>query len=223
MHVVLEHLVEAVQALSEAEFGKPSPFHLSACGICGGPSFQYPCPLCRYWADFSQPKAERERDIRAASGRGSGSRAFFVRAVTTNSGIGPWYFGEFKNVVAYKSEAAWKQHVDDIIALSRTIEWPDPGEVWDHISAGQTLSSEAVWTDKRDRVNAMANRLFGAECAARLISARRSQFTWPAGSQEGMRCVRASAAESLEILGLPIPAVAVEARPLPPAGPNSFP
>lgn len=41
--------IENVARHWEVEALDRSPFHLSACGGCGAPSFQQPCPLCRYY------------------------------------------------------------------------------------------------------------------------------------------------------------------------------
>lgn len=48
----LEELKQGIEAVArhyEKGCLDRSPFHLSSCGGCGAPSFQQPCPLCRYY------------------------------------------------------------------------------------------------------------------------------------------------------------------------------
>lgn len=45
----LQEGIEAVARFNEKKSCRRSPFHLAACGGCGGPSFRQPCTLCNFY------------------------------------------------------------------------------------------------------------------------------------------------------------------------------
>jgi hypothetical protein len=204
MGVEIGNLVEAIQALSESSFGRPSPFHLSACQACGAPTFQYPCPNCRNWCDFSE-SADYKAEVKLSCEKsGVGSREAFVRRVEVAGGIGPWYFGEFRRTVGYGNGGAFKVEVDAAIARAASVEWPDAGAVWDEVASGARLPDDGFWSEKHQAFEARALAEFGEGKLARLKGAREPGpwHSWPENCREGRELMLEFARERLQELGL---------------------
>lgn len=209
--VALEDFVVAVQALYEHETGRPCHFHLFACAVCGGPSFQYPCPCCRSWADASDTVAEREKQRAAAAASGVGSRESFVAALEKAGGLGPWYFESFRNTTLYREPSdggAFRAGVDRLVGRARSLAWPDAGAVWDAVRAGHRLPHDGFWGDKRAVWHDYAAEQWGAARAAELVAARSGQWSWPENGPEGRETVAACAETQLAALGLSAPSAA---------------
>jgi hypothetical protein len=204
MDVEMRNLVPAVQALSEAAFGRPSPFHLSGCAACGAPTFQYPCPSCREWCDHSESPEHSARVREACARSGVGSRESFVRRVGAAGGLGPWYFAEFRRTVGYSSGGAFAATVDAVTARSATVGWPDAGAVWDAIASGARFPAEGFWGAALADFERRAVAEFGEAGVARLKASREPGpwHAWPENCHEGRELVRRFAEERLDAMGL---------------------
>jgi hypothetical protein len=203
LQVKLDDLVRVVRALSETAFRRKSPFHLSPCAVCGAPTFQYPCPSCRSWCDFSDGPKERARQIESASKSGIGSRENFCRRVEAAGGFGPWYFRNFKRTVAYgpgrDMDSGFVRSVDAAIERAATMTWPDPGEIWDAVRARpKDFPPEGYYAEERQRIDECAIKLFGADRVAALKSQRQTSYLWPEDCDEGRQVLATLAEETLE-------------------------
>ena len=201
--VTIDTLVPAIRALSASVFRRESSFHLSACGVCGGPTFQYPCPSCSSWYDFSDGAAERRRQREVAASMGIGTREDFVQRVDRAGGLGCWYFANFRKVVAYKSDPAFRDKVDHAIERAYVMWWPDAGEVWDTVKAGlPKLPEDSFYREAIDRREARALDEFGEAGLQSLKSNKVSQHSWPENCEEGRDLVARMGEEWLAEAGI---------------------
>lgn len=77
-------LIDYVRSLHESF----QYFHLTKCGGCGGPSFQQPCVICRYYPMGDDPK-ERARCAEYKTF----AKQDFLRSVSQFPNIVCWYIG----------------------------------------------------------------------------------------------------------------------------------
>lgn len=105
-----------------------SPFHLSPCGGCGGPSFGQPCALCGHYpmgGPDPRPPATPERFSQAVKNSMPGG----------TGNLATWYFGDFKKRVSYKPFSPYKSKVDALIAEGAGMtDLPDAEAVWKHVA-----------------------------------------------------------------------------------------
>ncbi len=117
----LKEGVEAVARFDERKFGHRSPFHLSACGGCGCPSFQQPCKLCGYYpmginrGTWNPKEATKEMFCTMVERSGPGGR---------NGTIATWH--AVANKKRYETQA-------DVADAAAGIEVPSAAEYWDAV------------------------------------------------------------------------------------------
>ncbi len=113
--------IEAVARFDEKKFGHRSPFHLSACGGCGCPSFQQPCKLCGYYpmgmdkGTWSPKEATREMFCSMVERSGPGGR---------DGTIATWH------AVSNKKKFETR---DDVAEAAADIDVPTAAEYWDAV------------------------------------------------------------------------------------------
>lgn len=207
--VEIDDMVRAVQAFGEMSFGKLSHFHLSPCGVCRAPTFQYPCPSCRSWCDASDTPDQRQAQIEAARRSKVGTRETFVRRVEASGGIGPWYFGNFRNTVGYDKGGTFTAEVNASVERTREVSWPDAGLVWDTVTAeGISLPPDDFWRHKHADIGHRAVEEYGQERLSDMSRRPdRQGRTWP-DCPEGRSLIVARAQDELAQLGLAEPTVA---------------
>lgn len=117
----LKEGVEAVARFDERKFGYRSPFHLSACGGCGCPSFQQPCKLCGYYpmgidrGTWNPKEATKEMFCSMVERSGPGGR---------DGTIATWH--AVSNMKKYETR-------DDVAAAAAGIEVPSAADYWDAV------------------------------------------------------------------------------------------
>lgn len=211
MQISTDDLIPAVRAMWQVTMGKTSPFHLAACAACDGPSFQQPCPCCGAYPDASEPRSVTEARRDAAQRRGAGSRDRFIASVEHAGGVGAWYFASFRRTVAYAGspgretpDHAFRAAIDGLVERARSMSWPSPGEVWDHVSrdrqalSGDYLADYEVWSRMADEDH--------GEGAVRWLREKqdgRSWHSWPENCAEGREILRSHGLVTLERLGVP--------------------
>lgn len=126
--------VESIARLYEQSMLKRSPLHLSACGGCGGPSFQQPCPLCSYYPMGSDKGQWHPR---------TASREFFCDKVAESAPAGTgnlatWVLAQKKRTVAYREDLSFRQRLDDTLSIAAGLDVANPGVVFDLVVGGQT-------------------------------------------------------------------------------------
>lgn len=204
MEVTMDRMVEAVAALEEATVGnRRSPFHLSACDVCGAPTFCYPCPNCRAWCDFSDTPDQRQSQRDAALKSGVGTKDSFIERVEKEGGVGPWYFANFRRMVAYETTPSYKHGVEEAIARAKAIEWPSAGDVWDAVRARRKFPEDGEWARSLRAFEARADAEFGLR-VEKLRAFRESNVyrEWPVNCEEGRALLRTYAEERLVEMGL---------------------
>jgi hypothetical protein len=122
-----ETAVEEIGRFADRAMLRRSPFHLSACGGCGCPSFQQPCSLCSYWPSGSQkgtwsPKtATREQFVamveRSGPGGGGGT-------------IATWHARSRFTSVAWSPSTA-KEMSERAAEAASKLDVPSADEIWD--------------------------------------------------------------------------------------------
>lgn len=128
-HEELKQGVEAAARHWERECLERSPFHLSACGGCGAPSFQQPCPLCRYypiWGDNScSPKVATKQMFCEMVGRS-----------------GP--AGRDGTIVTWLIKNNDRRFPDQADSLARAldVDVPPAAAYWDAVAEGADFSRE---------------------------------------------------------------------------------
>lgn len=134
-----ERGVEAVDRIARAReslYGFRSPFHLAACGGCGGPAFQQPCSLCGFYPmgpDKGRPRPEL------------GTRERFCESVERSGpdGVGgnlaTWYAVSDRKTVAYSNGGGFRALADAWHGKAAAMQGlPLPGDVWDLVKASET-------------------------------------------------------------------------------------
>lgn len=142
----IEQAIETIARLHERYMLSPSHLHLAACGGCGGPSFQQPCPLCGFYP------------MGADQGRWyphSATRHFFCEQVAATAAkgtgnIATWVLSACKTTVAYSQTTAFRQRLDAALAEAALLLMPDPGIVHDRISVdgasyGRSAGTCELW------------------------------------------------------------------------------
>lgn len=138
--------VEAIARLYERSMLAPSPLHLAACGGCGGPSFQQPCPLCGFYpmgADKGRWHPE------------TSSRRFFCDKVAGSApqgagNLATWVLSASRKTVAYAQNPRFREQLDAALADAVLLDMPDPGVVHDRVSGagmryGRTADNHGRW------------------------------------------------------------------------------
>jgi hypothetical protein len=132
--------IASVRKLYEDSLGLESPFHLSPCGQCGGPSFQQPCPLCGYYPMGIFAKKTDKPTISCAG---------FERAID-RSGVGrkdgnvaTWLAREQMRTVAYIEKQSYRNKVDAMLVAAQSLEGlPSAAEIYDLVAVrGKSLSA----------------------------------------------------------------------------------
>jgi hypothetical protein len=105
--------VERIARLSERTFLARSPFHLARCGGCDGPSYQQPCPHCRFYpmGDAAELRARTPRLTAEAFG------ANVSRSLPDGNGnLATWYFSGFRRNAIHGKDEAFTAAVSAAIA-----------------------------------------------------------------------------------------------------------
>lgn len=126
--------VESIARLYERSMLTRSPLHLAACGGCGGPSFQQPCPLCSYYPMGSDKGQWHPR---------TASREFFCEKVADSAPAGTgnlatWVIAQKKRTVAYREDLSFRHRLDDALSIAAGLDVAGPGVVFDLVVGGQT-------------------------------------------------------------------------------------
>lgn len=126
----IERAIETVARLYERSVLSHSPLHLAACGGCGGPSFQQPCPLCNFYPMGSDKGVWHPR---------TASRQFFCDRVAASASDGAgnlatWVLSASRKTVAYAQSYAFRQRLDGALAEAAHLEMPDPGLIHDRVA-----------------------------------------------------------------------------------------
>jgi hypothetical protein len=127
---MLEAFIQRVRAAYDAAFpeerarrGYGCPFHLRRC-YCGAPSWQQPCPSCGYYPMYGTTGTSAAPD--------SATRERFVARAAAYGGVAAWYFAEFRQVIAYRKDAAFAAKIEALVAEAKGwTDVPTPGEIWD--------------------------------------------------------------------------------------------
>lgn len=124
-----------------------SPLHLSACGGCGGPSFQQPCALCSFYPMGSDKGQWHPH---------AASREFFCEKVAASAPAGTgnlatWVLAEKKRTVAYRDDASFRRRLDETLAVAAGMDLPSPGSVFDlvvgaKVSVGRERIQRDLWS-----------------------------------------------------------------------------
>ena len=138
----IERAIETVARLYERSVLSHSPLHLAACGGCGGPSFQQPCPLCNFYPMGSDKGQWHPR---------TASRQFFCDRVAASASDGAgnlatWVLFASRKTVAYAQSYAFRQRLDGALAEAAHLEMPDPGLIHDRV-AGDGTSGLVDWVE----------------------------------------------------------------------------
>lgn len=211
MQVSIDDIVPAVRAMWQATRERSSPFHLASCSSCGGPSFMQPCPNCGAYPDASELPAVTEARRVAAMASGAGSRDAFIRRVEREGGLGAWYFASFRRTVAYQGSGYREPHdpifradIEGLVERARQVEWPSPGEVWDHVSRdGHSLHADYAATSREWRDLAVAAHGEERFTSLQHVQEGRSWHSWPDNCREGWDILRGHGLATLEQLGIP--------------------
>jgi hypothetical protein len=139
--------VEGIARLYERSMLTRSPLHLSACGGCGGPSFQQPCPLCSFYPMGSDKGQWHPH---------TATRGYFCEKVAASAPAGTgnlatWVLAEKKRTVAYRDDPAFRRRLDDALAVATGMDLPDPGSVFDlvvraKVAVGRERVQRDLWS-----------------------------------------------------------------------------
>ena len=139
--------VEGIARLYERSMLTRSPLHLAACGGCGGPTFQQPCPLCSYYPMGSDKGHWHPH---------AATREFFCEKVAASApdgtgNLATWVLGQKKRTVAYKEDASFKVRLEDALSFAIGMATPEPGLVFDLVAGAKTSvsrerSGRDVWS-----------------------------------------------------------------------------
>ncbi len=135
-------------------------FHLTACGGCGMPAFQQPCPMCGYYPMGNDP-AERKRCQEEGI-----TEERWVRAVERSCGIVAWYITEHcRNTVAWTSLKPlwiqWRSEMEALIASSKTMTLPDARTILaavKAVAAEEKADQGKDWDERMKRYHQIEER-----------------------------------------------------------------
>lgn len=136
--------VEGIARLYERSMLTRSPLHLSACGGCGGPSFQQPCPLCSFYP-MGNDKGQWHPH--------TASREYFCEKVAGcapagTGNLATWVLAEKKRTVAYRDDPSFRRRLDETLAVAAGMDLPPPGKVFDLVvGAKVSVARERIQRD----------------------------------------------------------------------------
>jgi hypothetical protein len=126
--------VERIGRMVEAGMKVRSPFHLAACGGCGGPSFQQPCPHCRFYP-MGDAEAQRARTpkLTAEQFRGNVERT----APDGTGNLATWLVASQRSSAAHRPHSAFAARTDALMAEAARMEGlPSPDAVYATVTEG---------------------------------------------------------------------------------------
>jgi len=187
---IAREAVETTARFLDVELQRRSPFHLAACGGCGGPSFQQPCPLCGYYprgADKGHwhPK-EATRDLFVGSVERSGPNG-------AGGNLATWVVRDLGRTTAYASPGG-KARIEEMVSRAAALGPVDLDGMWkvvveDVVAVGRHLSEQYVatgWRGIEELLNVASSGVEAAKVRPETVGLLREQVAaWVSGVHQG--------------------------------------